>query len=210
MKPRIERRIFTINFDPRSFPGLGFFKLKGIGGLACIFLLECLLTSSDLCQSCLKTATLLAETCRRRLLRVGSSAGRGWRSPRRGGGSEGSAARTHVTSFPRSLSCRPPSNRCVRLTTPAHPGWPSGTRVARQHPRSLCSLAGATVALVRCLSARGRHCRKPLPLAAGFVAGWPRLSLPGRFPEAGALLAVGGRGAGLGPDSPSPPSSRLL
>lgn len=61
-------------------------------------------------------------------------------------------------------------------------------------------------------SARRRHCRKPLPLVAGLVAGWPRLSLPGRFPEAGALLEVGGRGAGLGPDQPSlpPPSSRLL
>ena len=118
---------------------------------------------------------------------------------RRGALGEARRAATWLPSQGASAAGLPATN-ASRLTTPAHPGWSSGMLVARRLPRSRCLLAGSTVAQARCPSSRRRCCRKPLPLAAGFVAGWPRLSVLGRFPQAGALLGAGGRGAELGPD----------
>ena len=82
-----------------------------------------------------------------------------------------------MTSFPRSLSCRPPSNWFVPPND-ARASWLAlGTLLARRLPRSRRSLASATVAQARCPSARRRCYRKPLPLAVVFVVGWLRLSL---------------------------------
>ena len=104
--------------------------------------------------------------------------------------------RRHVTSFPRSLSCQPPSNRCVP------PDDVGATRLALGNASSKkASTVALLIGLGYCRSdalpeRRRRCCRKPLPLAAGFVAGWLKLSLPGRCPEAG-ILRGGGRKKGL-------------
>lgn len=62
---------------------------------------------------------------------------------KRGGGSEGSAARSHVTSFPRSLRCRPPSKRCIP---------PNNARAFRLALGNACGKKAPTVALLIGLS----------------------------------------------------------
>lgn len=105
-----------------------------------------------------------------------------------------------MTSFPRNLRCRPPSNRCIP---------PNNARAFRLALGNACGKKAPTVALLIGLS-YGRSGALPErpqavlpeapPIGHWFVAGWRRLSLPGSFPEAGSLLGVGGGGAGLGPD----------
>lgn len=87
-----------------------------------------------------------------------------------------------MTSFPRSLSCRPPSNQCVPPND-ARASWLAFGNVARSgsHGRAAYWLALPSLKRVARAPAGGAvESPSHWPLS---VAGWLRLSVPGRFPR---------------------------
>ncbi|XDA71132.1 hypothetical protein R6Z07F_001487 [Ovis aries] len=101
---------------------------------------------------------------------------------RRRRGSRGSAARSHVTSFPRSLSCRPPSNQCVP---------PNDARASWLAFGNACGKAAPTVALLigslcrrsSALPERPQAVRSKAPPIGRWVCGWLAEAVsPGPFP----------------------------
>lgn len=111
------------------------------------------------------------------------------------GGSRGSAARSHVTSFPRSLSCRPPSNQCVP---------PNDARASWLAFGNACGKAAPTVALFigslyrrsGALPERPQAVRPKAPPIGRWVCGWLAEAVsPGPFPR-GRRSTGGGRKRG--------------
>ncbi|KAL4679018.1 hypothetical protein H8959_008668 [Pygathrix nigripes] len=146
------------------------------------------------CQSALKTKFPSSDLQEAAPLRWQlSKAGLGEQEKRRGLG--GKRGRSHVTSFPRSLSCRPPSNRCVP---------PSDACASRLALGGGCGKAMPTVALLigsRCcrsdpLPGRPQAVLSDAPPLGRQVRGWLAAAVTPRPFPCGQRSTWGGRKRG--------------